>query len=120
MPWIIPTSCLAPWCPPGPGIAIHVYELSRPRPRFYVARLPAPAGSEPHERGRLEEPPVGGCESGTVRLTATVPNERRYAVEVRGAGILVVRDSYARGWRATVDRRAVPWGRAWAGTWRSR
>lgn len=93
-----------------PGITIHVYELGRPWSRAYVACLPAQVGASPDPRDELglEEP----CESGTARLTAVSPNERRYAVDVRGAGVLIVRDSYARGWTAMLDRRAVPVRRA--------
>jgi uncharacterized membrane protein YfhO len=36
----------------------------------------------------------------------------RYAVEADGPGYLVMRDSYARGWRAYVDGRAAPVRRA--------
>jgi hypothetical protein len=90
-----------------PGVAIHVYELSRPAPRFYVACLSGAGPGESHPTTSVDPlpPSQAACESGVARLTAASPNERRYQVEVRGAGVLIVRDSYARGWKATVDHR---------------
>jgi hypothetical protein len=87
-----------------PGIAIHVYELSRPSPRFYVA-----CGSGPMSSLDPAPPSQAPCEDGVARLSAAAsPNERRYQVDARGADTLILRDSYALGWRAKVDGRDVP------------
>jgi uncharacterized membrane protein YfhO len=48
------------------------------------------------------------CEGGRARREARAPGEDRYLVVLDGEGYLVTRDSYARGWRATVDGRPAP------------
>jgi hypothetical protein len=95
-----------------PDLAIHVYELSGSQPRMAVYCRTTPAGTPAGSDLDLEGPPSSGCEGGTTRVTSSTPNARRYAVDARAPGLLVVRDSHARGWRATVDGRAVPVNRA--------
>jgi uncharacterized membrane protein YfhO len=48
------------------------------------------------------------CKGGRARRTASIPGEERYDVVLDGQGYLVTRDSYARGWRATVDGYEAP------------
>jgi hypothetical protein len=77
-----------------PGLDIHVYRLE-PLPRAYLLCAEAAA------------PTV--CGSGTVhRVAAARPDEDAYHVDAAAAGVLVMRDSYARGWTATVDGAAAP------------
>jgi hypothetical protein len=104
-----------------PGLAIHVYRLSDPWPRAYVAcgvregvsseaALAAPyrEGFEPGAQVALEGAGAATCRSGRARRTAFVPGRERYEVESDGTAYLVTRDSYARGWRARVDGREAP------------
>jgi len=105
-----------------PGLAIHAYRLADPWPRAYVAcrvvagvsreeALFAPyrEGFEPAGEVALEGGGVATtCRSGRARRTAFVPGQERYEVESDGAGYLVTRDSYARGWRARVDGHEAP------------
>jgi membrane protein YfhO len=67
-----------------PGLWVHVFELDRPAPRVEVG---------------------GG---GAARPLRRDPSVQEYEVDAPGAGELLVRDSYARGWRAWVDGEEVP------------
>jgi uncharacterized membrane protein YfhO len=55
-------------------------------------------------------PPAGGppCSGGTVTRLPSRPDEERFRVEGDGAGYLVSRASFARGWTATVDGAPAP------------
>jgi hypothetical protein len=106
-----------------PLLPLHVYRVAGPWPRAYVAcralvaasrqqagDTPLRGGFDPGRDVALEQaPPAAGapCASGTVRPLARTPAEETYAVELDGAGLLVTRDSHARGWRATVDGQPV-------------
>ncbi|HXY38722.1 MAG TPA: YfhO family protein [Vicinamibacteria bacterium] len=87
-----------------PGLFVHVYELLRTFPREYVAC--AVAAAEPGEMPRVgyRAAPVDGqgCGGSVVALDRR-PAESRFVVEAARPAHLVVRNSYARGWRATVD-----------------
>jgi hypothetical protein len=100
----------------APGLLIRVYSVERPWPRAYVAcravqagnagealELPLTSGFEPSRDVALEEPGKAGCRNGEALRGKGLPAEQRYAVELDGDGYLVMRDSYARGWTATVD-----------------
>jgi hypothetical protein len=65
-----------------PGLTIHVYAVRDPWPRAFVA-----CGA--------------GC-AGTVRRHAS-GGETVLGVQAPAAGLVVVRDNFARGWHATVD-----------------
>jgi hypothetical protein len=108
-----------------PGVAIYVYRLSAPWPRSYVACRAAPApsveealgapyreGFDPWRDVSVEGEPSSSCREGESRRLEWVPGAERYAVETDGAGYLVTRDSFARGWRAWVDGVETPVRRA--------
>jgi hypothetical protein len=112
--------------PLGPtGLALHVYRLADPWPRAYVAcrvaratgmedalRRPYQAGFEPSHEVALERAFAADCSGGSARRVSFVPGAERYAVDADGSGLLVVRASFARGWRAAVDGRPAPVFRA--------
>jgi hypothetical protein len=98
------------------GLVIRVYGVERPWPRAYVAcrvvqagsaqealELPLASGFEPSRDVVLEEPGRAGCQKGGALLRNRLPAEERYGVDLDGDGYLVMRDSHARGWTATVD-----------------
>jgi hypothetical protein len=107
-----------------PLLPIHVYRVAAPWPRAYVACrvLVAPArqqagnaslapGFDPARDVALEQrPPLGGplCAAGSVQTLGREPSRETYAVRLDGAGLLVTRDSHARGWRAEVDGAPAP------------
>jgi Bacterial membrane protein YfhO len=108
-----------------PGLALHVYRLGGAWPRAYVAcrvsraqdvqealRRPFAAGFVPSDEVALEQTFAVGCTSGSARRLAFRPGEERYAVEADGSGLLVTRESFARGWKAAVDGRTAPVFRA--------
>jgi hypothetical protein len=71
-----------------PGMWVHVFELDAPEPRVAIS---------------------GG---GTARPLRLDPAVQEYEVDAPGAAELLVRDSYARGWRAWVDAAEAPVRRA--------
>jgi hypothetical protein len=108
-----------------PGLTIHVYGLRGAGERAYVAcrareerdveralLQPYETTFDPSRDVALEGGAPPGCTSGSVRAAPAVPGREAYAVESDGAGYLVVRASYARGWQARVDGAAVPVQRA--------
>lgn len=113
--------------PLGPaGLDLRVYGLRGTWARQTVAcrtvttrsreaALAAPysrPGFDPSADVALEVPARASCASGTVRPASTLPGRRVFDAELDGSGYLLVRDSYARGWSATVDGRAAPLLRA--------
>jgi hypothetical protein len=96
--------------PGGPaGMTIHVYELSEAWPRAYLACQSESEAAGLHS-GMVE---IAGerlspCEAGRVRLLPANAQESRYEVESAREGFLVARDTWARGWTATVDGRTAP------------
>jgi len=108
-----------------PGLAIHVYGLRGAGERAYVAcrarveRDVERALLRPYEPGFdrdrdvvLESARAPGCTTGSARAGAAVPGREEYTVECDGPCYLVIRASYARGWRARVDGQPVPVQRA--------
>jgi Bacterial membrane protein YfhO len=111
-----------------PGVAIHVYSLDTwPRAslacwatpvksRDEAAAAPYREGFDPWREVALEEQggegPHGAlpatCTKGRARRTSFTAGEERYAVETDAAAYLVVRASFARGWRAFVDGVPAP------------
>jgi hypothetical protein len=105
--------------PVGAGTAIHAYRVRDTGPRAFVACRAvvvsaADAIHEPYAPGfdvgrdvALEEPAAADCTTGRASREASVPGDERYVAELDGRGLLVVRDSFARGWKAWVDGRPV-------------
>jgi len=60
----------------------------------------------------VEKGPRTSCREGRVRRVGAVAGVDRYVVETDGTGYLVMRDSFARGWRAWVDDLESPVVRA--------
>ena len=77
---------------------------------------PTPPGFDPQRdvvlepgRASVADGPLGAtCTRGWARLTAARAGEERFDVETDASAYLVVRDSYARGWRASVDGVPAP------------
>jgi hypothetical protein len=98
----------------GAGAEIHAYALRGSWPRAFVAcratvvsrdeayAFPYSAGFDPSRDVALEEPAVADCRRGRTTREVLSPVHERYVVESDGPGLLVMRDSYARGWTATV------------------
>ena len=103
--------------PLGPeGLQIHVYQINGPWPRAYLACrvLPAPeremalasplgADFDPARDVALEEPGRTACRQGTVSRLEAVPGRERYQAVSDGEGYLVIRESFALHWVASVD-----------------
>jgi hypothetical protein len=107
-----------------PGLDIHAYRIES-WPRMYVACRIVPAADaaaaygmslapdfDPRTDVALEGGGVADCRQGTARQVSALPMRESYEVAGDGAGYLVVRASYARGWHATLDGRPVPVVRA--------
>jgi len=117
-----------------PGIAIHVYGFDS-WPRASLACRATPVGTrdkalafpyrpgfDPWREVALEKQADGEgpddalaatCTKGRARPTAFVaPTEERYSVETNASAYLVVRASFARGWKAAVDGVPTPVVRA--------
>jgi hypothetical protein len=76
--------------------------------RLAATRAPFAPGYDPTTEVALEEPAATACrEGGVVSMRAVRPERQEYVVEADGAGVLVVRDSFAPGWRAELDGRAT-------------
>jgi hypothetical protein len=107
--------------PGPPGLEIHAYALDGPWPREFVAcrvvdegdperaRLaPYGPGFDPRRDVALAGAEPARCTRGRVRRTSSLPGEERYDVEADGGGYLVVRSTFARGWRALVGGLVAP------------
>jgi hypothetical protein len=115
-----PDAALLAEIPAGPpGVFIHVYGIAASWPRAYVACrvVTAPAGEgiaraqandvRPDHDVVLESPAATGCTEGHVSVVRSVPGVEDYDVTSDGPALFVTRDSYAPGWRATVDGAAT-------------
>jgi hypothetical protein len=123
---LVPLGTVAPG---PPGLLIRLYAVEPAWPRAYVAcRVvaepdaehaivrPYSAGFDPHRdvvlepgRGSVTDGPLAvTCTHGEARLRDESAGEEHVDVEVDASGYLVVRDSYARGWRAWVDGVPAP------------
>jgi hypothetical protein len=111
-----------------PGVAIHVYGFDAwPRAslacratlvgsREEALALPYRQGFDPWREVALEEQRGEGpddalpatCNKGRAHRTWWTADEERYSVETNASAYLVVRASYARGWRARVDGVPAP------------
>jgi hypothetical protein len=115
--------------PAGPaGAAIHAYGFNTwPRAslacRAAAVASPEEALARPYRKGfdpwrevALERQGGEGpddalpatCTKGRARRTSWTPGEERYEVETNASAYLVVRASFARGWRARVDGVPAP------------
>jgi hypothetical protein len=106
--------------PGPPGLSIRLYALDSPWPREYLACRavaepdsaralvrPYAAGFDPRRDVALEPGGAGlpraACTGGGARRTAARAGKETFEVATDASAYLVVRDSYARGWRARVD-----------------
>jgi hypothetical protein len=93
------------------GVDIHVYALAGAWPRAYVACRVLADGEPLLDPGRdvTLASGHGTCARGTAVRTTAWPARVEYDVDVEGGeGYLVVRDRFARGWRAEVDGAPAP------------
>jgi hypothetical protein len=103
-----------------PGLPIRVYALERALPRAYVACRVLVEPSRERATWRalegdfdgsrdvvLEQGVEAGCAGGSVVLRSGTPATAAYDVSLDGPGLLVTRDSFARGWRVEVDGAAA-------------
>jgi hypothetical protein len=104
-----------------PGLTVHGYGVRDPWPRAMLACRVVAAADDDDARQRpyapgfdaerdvvLETSAEASCRKGEARRESFVPGDERYAVATDGPGLLVTRDSFARGWRASVDGRPAP------------
>lgn len=104
-----------------PNVWVHIYDLSGSSPRSYVACHVVPSASRQAARdaaldaafdpGRdvaLEVPGTADCRGGRVSRRVVSSDVVELDAELDGAGYLVARDSWARGWTATVDGEPAP------------
>jgi hypothetical protein len=109
-----------------PGLAAHVYRVGGSWPRAFLACRTVEATDRDDALGRPYSPgfdpgrdvsfeaadrtPVGGpaCREGAVTRLPSRPDEERFRVESDGAGYLVSRASFSRGWSAKVDGVPAP------------
>jgi len=113
--------------PLGPaGLLAHVYRVAGAWPRAFLACRTVEAMDRDDALGRpyapafdaardvslepADRPSAGGapCHAGAVTRLSSRPDEERFRVESDGAGYLVSRASFARGWTATVDGVPAP------------
>jgi hypothetical protein len=107
--------------PGPPGLSIRLYGLERAWPRAYVAcrvieepdperaiLRPYAPGFDPERETVLSGAPPASCSRGRAVRAGGTPGEERFEVEADGAGYLVSRASFARGWTARVDGEEAP------------
>lgn len=108
------------------GALVRVYDLARPWPRAFVAchvvpvgdrrsatLVPFSPGYDPERDVALEVEAAATCAFARVLARREAGYEaQELETEADGAGYLVLRDSFAPGWRARVDDRAAPLLRA--------
>jgi hypothetical protein len=112
---------LGVYAPGRPGLAVHLYAIDAPWPREFVAcrviderdperalLRPYATGFDPRRDVTLAGAEPAGCRHGRARRLDSVAGEERFDVDVDGAGYLVVRSSFARGWQARVDGSPAP------------
>lgn len=100
------------------GLPIRVYALERPLPRAYVACRVFVEPSRERATWRALEADLDGsrdvvlerqaeadCTEGRVAVLAGDATTDAYDLSLDGRGLLMTRDSYARGWQARVDGR---------------
>lgn len=91
-----------PWC----GLA---GEVVRAADAEAAAALVAAPGFDPRAGCVVEgDEPAAGCAGGRVRLLALGADRLELAVDAPAPGLLVVREGWGAGWRATVDDRPAP------------
>ena len=99
-----------------PGLTVHAYAVEAVWPRAYIAcRVSAAADAEdallvpyeprfdPERDVAVAGALVAHCTRGSVRRLDERAGFAAYQTEADGAGALVLRESWSRGWRATVD-----------------
>ncbi|OFV81295.1 MAG: hypothetical protein A2Y78_13715 [Acidobacteria bacterium RBG_13_68_16] len=105
--------------PVAPAGALWISGVDRPSPRVYLAKRIVPAEGTVAAATALaaasfrpgEDAVVAGArgvqESGGGEVTELIgrPHHRLFDVTAAGSGLLVVQQSFMRGWRATVDGR---------------
>ncbi len=104
-----------------PATVIHAYRVEGPWPRSYLAcrvldepdparslMRPYASGFDPRSDVALAGASAASCRGGEAWGRGSVPGQERFETNADGDGYLVVRASYARGWRARVDGRPAP------------
>jgi len=104
-----------------PGLAVHAYRLEQPWPRSYLAcrllnepeleralQRPYAPGFDGRRDVALAGDATAGCRRGETWDRGRLPGQERYETNADGEGYLVVRASYARGWKARVDGKTAP------------
>jgi hypothetical protein len=105
-----------------PSLDLRVYSLRRTWARQSIACRAVTAPSReaalalpltgpdfnPETDVALEVPAGASCTRGAARSVSAGPGTRAFDAELDGDGYLLLRDSYARGWRAIVDGRGAP------------
>lgn len=104
-----------------PGLVIHAYRVRDPSPKAYVACRalivadPEAGMAAPYRRGfdggrdvAVEVPAIADCGWGRVSMEAQTSRQEVYRVDLDGRGLLVVRGSWARGWKVRVDGEECP------------
>ena len=102
----------------APGLGLRVYALARPWPPAYVAcraraaadregalLAPLAPGFDAARDAAFEGAVPASCGEGRARRLDGGASWGRYAVDADGDGLLVLRESFARGWTAEVDGR---------------
>jgi hypothetical protein len=114
------------YTPGRPGLAVHLYAVDAPWPREFIAcrviderdpqralLRPYASDFDPRRDVTLAGAEPAHCRHGYAHRREGTPAWERFDVDVAdGPGYLVVRSSYARGWRALVDGSPVPLLRA--------
>jgi hypothetical protein len=102
-------------------LAVHVYTLDTPLPRYAVARRVLPAASREAADRMAAAPGFGASGAtaveaeirsedaeGTVLHAATAPGAIELDVTAKAPTVVLVREGYAEGWTAQVNDRRAP------------